>query len=127
MITNKKLNDETRERLKEFREKNNLSQFDFAQALGIEQPSYSQYETGKNANLSTQKQRILEREFGLNIEWLWTGEGEMKIEPMKVEERMSVYGNSKLIDIIESQQKTIYSQQQTIDYLIGKNRGAGAV
>lgn len=46
---------------------------------------------------------------------------------MKVEERMSVYGNSKLIDIIESQQKTIYSQQQTIDYLIGKNRGAGAV
>lgn len=67
------------ERLSAFRLEKRLSQQDIASALGISQPSYGKAENGHNF-LSPENLSKLNEIYGLNINWLLTGKGEM-LEP----------------------------------------------
>ena len=63
------------ERIKKVRKREDLTQQEFADRLGMKRNSIAQVESGRN----TSDQTIISicREFGVNEEWLLTGEGEM--------------------------------------------------
>lgn len=67
-------------RIKEIRRVYSLNQTQFAEKIGLKQPTIAGYENGKDVPLST----IITicRTFpGINENWLLTGEGKMAIEP----------------------------------------------
>jgi transcriptional regulator with XRE-family HTH domain len=148
MSINNKLTEDVRKRLVIFRKSKKITQDDIAAAFGINQPAYSQYENGKNKMLSKAKQTILKDRFGLNIDWLFTGIGEMIVcdkqknndfSEHDIEEKgkkitidyseyMELKGQIKeQMKLIYSQQKTIEANSRTIDNLTKKNGNAGAV
>jgi len=74
------------ERLKFIRQALGKTQKEMAQLLGVSLRAYQMYEEGKT-NIPLPKLRILASQFGVNINWLLTGEGEpfltLKEEPVK--------------------------------------------
>lgn len=64
------------ERVKKVRQALGLTQEQFSQRLGVKRPAISQVEKGFN-NLSEQMLLAICREYGVNENWLRTGEGEM--------------------------------------------------
>lgn len=72
------------ERIKAVRKKNNLTQTEFAEKLSSTMSSISQIERGV-LNPSRQMTDLISREFGINREWLETGEGEMESPKTKFE------------------------------------------
>ena len=73
------------DRIRQIRKLNNLSMDSFGEKVGISKVSVSRIEAGIN-NPSTQTIMLICREFGLNEEWLKTGEGEMYCEVSQEEE-----------------------------------------
>ena len=65
-----------KDRLREVREHFGLSMEKFGSRIGIGKASISLLESGKN-NPSVQTITLICREFGVNEQWLRTGEGEM--------------------------------------------------
>lgn len=65
-----------KERIRKVREHFGLSMEKFGSRIGIGKTSVSLLESGKN-NPSTQTVALICREFGVNEQWLRTGEGEM--------------------------------------------------
>jgi len=65
-----------RDRLQEVRRTYNVTQRQFAKRVGVTSQLVSMMETGK-AQLSHLTAKAIESEFGVNHEWLMTGEGEM--------------------------------------------------
>lgn len=65
-----------KERIRKVREHFGLSMEKFGARIGIGKTSVSLLESGKN-NPSTQTVALICREFGVNEQWLRTGEGEM--------------------------------------------------
>lgn len=63
------------ERLRSVRKKLGLNQEQFGQAIGLSNTAISKLEQGEN-NLTEQTLKAICREFGVNIGWLRTGEGE---------------------------------------------------
>ena len=70
------------ERLKQLRLALGKSQKDFAAAIHISQPSYTQYETGIRPPRDMTISQICTT-FNVNEEWLRTGNGEMFNQPQK--------------------------------------------
>lgn len=64
------------ERLKEIRKTLNLSQKDFAKALGIGQSTWAMIEVGKR-ELKDRHIKLICTIFSINEQWLRTGEGSM--------------------------------------------------
>lgn len=64
-------------RIKQIRKEHGLTQTEFGNRIGISNPSVSTIESGKNSP-SGQTIKAICREFGINEEWLRTGEGERK-------------------------------------------------
>ncbi|WP_055153374.1 helix-turn-helix domain-containing protein [Faecalicatena contorta] len=64
------------ERVKRLRKSLDLTQQKFADALGVKRNTVAQWECGINA-LTDQVITSICREFGVNEDWLRTGEGEM--------------------------------------------------
>ncbi|MDD7543010.1 MAG: helix-turn-helix transcriptional regulator [Peptoniphilaceae bacterium] len=64
------------ERVKEIRQALELSGAKFGEALGVSRMAISLIETGKN-NLTEAMLLAICREYGVNENWLRTGEGEM--------------------------------------------------
>lgn len=62
--------------IKQLRDSLGLTQQKFADRIGIKQATLSTAESGKS-NLSRQALLSISREFGVRLEWLETGEGEM--------------------------------------------------
>lgn len=73
------------ERLKELRKKLGLTQQEFAERLGIKRNAVTNYEVGRNAPADMVVSLIC-REFGVNEEWLRTGEGPQFIEITRAEQ-----------------------------------------
>jgi transcriptional regulator with XRE-family HTH domain len=73
------------ERLKELRKKLGLTQQEFAEKLGIKRNAVTNYEVGRNAPADMVVSLIC-REFGVNEEWLRTGEGPQFIEITRAEQ-----------------------------------------
>ena len=65
-------------RIKEVRKAENLTQQAFADRLGIKQNTVASYEMGR-IGISDAVVTSICREFSINENWLRTGEGEMKI------------------------------------------------
>lgn len=64
------------ENLKKLRESLGLTQMKFAARIGLTQGTLSAVESNKSA-MSRQSLMSISREFGVRLEWLETGEGEM--------------------------------------------------
>ena len=62
--------------IKRLREELGLTQQKFAEQVGIKQGTLSAVESNKS-NISRQVLMLISREFGVRLEWLETGEGEM--------------------------------------------------
>lgn len=69
------------DRLKKLRKEKGLTLKQFGKTIGITDASVSQMETGK-IGLSNQTIHSICREFGVNENWLRTGEGEMSLSPI---------------------------------------------
>lgn len=67
-------------RFKEIREKLNLSQEEFGNAIGIKRSGISNIESGQRA-VSERHIKLLRSAFNVNEHWLRTGEGEMFHQP----------------------------------------------
>lgn len=66
-------------RIKEIRRVYNLNQTQFAEKIGLKQPTIAGYENGKDVPMSTIV-TICQIFPEINKVWLCTGEGEMKLE-----------------------------------------------
>lgn len=64
------------ERLKELRKKLGLTQQEFADRLKIKRGAIANYEIGRNVPIDAVLS-LISREFGVNLGWLRTGDGEM--------------------------------------------------
>lgn len=64
-------------RIKQIRKEHGLTQADFGERVGITYSAVSSLELGKSSP-SGQTVKAICREFGINEEWLRTGEGERK-------------------------------------------------
>ena len=65
------------ERLRAVRETLNKSQSEFASSIGLKQGSYSDIEKGKTKSITTQTIMLLEYVHNVNIDYLYTGNGDM--------------------------------------------------
>lgn len=63
-------------RIKELRKYLNLTQDEFGNKLGIKKSAVSKIEKGENG-VTDQMIKLMVKEFGVNENWLRTGEGEM--------------------------------------------------
>jgi transcriptional regulator with XRE-family HTH domain len=54
-----------------------ISQTEFANRLGVSQPSLSDIEKGKTVNIDERNIKLICREFNVNEHWLRTGEGQI--------------------------------------------------
>lgn len=66
-----------KDRIKKVRKTNNLTMEQFGNRIGITKSSVSLLESGKNSP-SEQTLRLICKEFNVNIDWLQTGNGEMR-------------------------------------------------
>ena len=64
------------ERVKLVRNEKSLTQDDFGNAIGVTRAAIANIENGKR-NVTDQMRRSICREFGVNEDWLLTGEGDM--------------------------------------------------
>jgi transcriptional regulator with XRE-family HTH domain len=67
---------EVGDRLRLLRQKLGLTQSKMAQKLGVTLNTYQRYELG-DRNLTVEKLQLLRKLFGVNLNWLLTGEGGM--------------------------------------------------
>lgn len=72
------------ERIKKIREEHGLNMREFGQRIGSDAAAISRYESGSRTPSNAVLLSIA-REFGVRIEWLKTGEGEMK-DPILTDE-----------------------------------------
>ena len=70
---------ELKDRLQELRQAYSLSQRQLAKRLGVTSQLISMMETGKS-QISHLTAKAIESEFGVNHEWLMTGQGEMMVK-----------------------------------------------
>lgn len=77
-----------KDRIKKIRTNNKLSMEKFGERIGITRSSVCKLESGEN-NPSEQTIKLICKEFGINKDWLLTGEGEPTIEACQ-EERYSI-------------------------------------
>jgi len=68
---------ELSDRLRKVRKDLGLSQLDFAKSIGLKQGSYSGLETGAKKALSNAVKELLVLQYGVSIDWLESGEGNM--------------------------------------------------
>lgn len=73
-----------KDRIKQIRKSENLTQVEFAERLGISASNVISYENGLRSPSASGIQNIC-RTFGINEQWLLTGEGEMKSESKEEE------------------------------------------
>ena len=71
------------QRLKAVRKKIGLTQEEMADVLGLKQGSYSDIERGKTKEISGGTKKILENEYGVNIDYLYRKSESMSIDDAK--------------------------------------------
>lgn len=73
------------ERLKQLIEALGLSQREFSREVGLSSGALSQLMAGRSTSLSGNALTAINRRFGVDINWLLTGEGEMFLTPATVD------------------------------------------
>lgn len=114
MIDNKSV---AKERLIKLRTYLGLSSKDFAAQAGIDPSNYSSIETGKRS-FGNRVMRDICNTFGVNIDWLLTGEGEMLKESTPKEEK-SPQGGVTIPDdvwnVIKNQAESLKDQAASLE------------
>ena len=82
-----------KDRLKELRKCEGLTQQEFADAIGIQRGTYAKYEVGRNEPIDAVVKLICDT-FHVNEVWLRTGKGEMRVEIPKDDELMALINKS---------------------------------
>ncbi len=99
-------------RLKLIRKALGLKQDKFAEMLGLAQGSYSQIESGTKGSITKQTMIILKYRFNINIDFLYGNS-----QTMFLNENKNSNDNNVIEDRIVMLEKTIYSQQKTIELM----------
>ena len=114
---------EVGKRLKEIRSYFHISQKDFATKYGISQQALSRYEMGKSY-ISDEIKKSLAKEFGININWLLTGEGKMFLkeektvsdnQPSKIKHKLSYEEMLPILNEIGS--LNIFQKERLADFI----------
>ena len=82
-----------KDRIKQIRKSNNLTQQEFASRLGVSRSGVASYESGEREPISAVIALIC-REFGINEDWLRTGEGPMKRSTSREDEIEAMVTNA---------------------------------
>ena len=82
-----------KDRIKQIRKFHNLTQQEFADRIGCSRSGLANYESGRNEPLDPIITSIC-REFGINEEWLRTGEGPMKRSTSREDEIETMVTNA---------------------------------
>lgn len=113
-----------KDRLKEIRNNENMTMEEFGNCLGVTKTAISRLEKGER-NLTNQMIKSICERFGINEEWLRTGEGEMYNLPEDktaavvselLEESNPVY--DAVISIVQTYQKLDEKSQKVLDNFI---------
>lgn len=89
-----------RVRLKEVRKALGLTQDKFSKELGVSKPTYVRYELGEiwpNATMLS----IMTIKYDINLNWLLTGEGEMFLEVVEVDEKYRELFSYMKVPVVE--------------------------
>lgn len=86
---------EALERLKKFRKALTLSQESFAKPMGLSQSRYASYESGQN-KLPYSLLESMVFSYGLNVNWLITGDGSMQ------QDMPDLQGYTQVIDAVST-------------------------
>lgn len=111
---------ELKDRLKQIRKDNKLSQVALGKIIGISSSQIACYETGYR-EITERTINDICRELNVNKEWLLTGEGEMYLIPKQDEElaealaEITISENEKLKEIV---QKMIKLDDKYIDSIL---------
>lgn len=105
------------ERLKQLVELKGISSRAFALSIGVSSQVFGKYLKDREPSYDTLR-RIIETYDDISAEWLLTGKGEMLKK--NAEESQITEDNSRLWALIESQTRTIESQQRTIEVFAQK-------
>lgn len=89
-----------KDRIKLLRKELHLTQQEFADQLGIKRNTIATYEIGRNEPIDAVIQLICSK-FGVNEEWLRTGEGDMFIE-LDPEDELMIWAGTVLKEKPES-------------------------
>lgn len=98
----------TGERIKKLRKHLDLTQQKFGERLGIKGNTVAQYELGRNEPIDAVLS-LMCREFGVNEEWLRTGEGEM-FEELTEQQKLMKY----TARLLKNQDSAIATAIQTL-------------
>ncbi len=113
-----------KDRLKKIRNNENMTMEEFGNCLGVTKTAISRLEKGER-NLTNQMIKSICERFGINEEWLRTGEGEMYNMPEDktaavvselLEESNPVY--DAVISIVQTYQKLDEKSQKVLDNFI---------
>ena len=96
-----------KDRIKEVRKANKLSQTDFGKSLGVSRDIIANLETGRVEPTELIKKSI-SNEFGVSLEWLETGEGEM-MQNLSRDEEIAQFVGKALSHQNDSYQKRLIS------------------
>ena len=106
-----------KDRIRKIRRDLDLTQQEFADRIGIKRNTIANYETGRNEPIDSVVSLIC-REFGVNEEWLRTGEGEM-FEQITEQQKLLKYTGMLLKDkdsaIVNAIQSFIVTYEQLDD------------
>ena len=113
-------------RIKELRKHLNLTQDDFGARIGIKKSAVSQLESGKNAP-SPQTVLMICDQFGVNRDWLVTGNGPMFLQRTK-EDQLGDLFREVALDPEDAFRKKIFlglaklnpEDWKTVEYLVDK-------
>lgn len=122
-----------KDRIKEIRKLNGLTQTEFAKKLGIKQNTVAVYEMGKSG-ISDGMINSICRTFDISEDWLRTGNGDMKVKKPKYDGKLSRYlaeinsGDDDFIkDFIEAYMELDEDSKKALrilaDNMVQKRRG----
>lgn len=103
----------TKERIKQIRKKEGLTQTQFGERIGVKGNTITNYETG----LRTPTDAVLKsicREFNVNEDWLRTGEGEM-FKPLSRSETIAKFAGELMKDEDDSFRRQLVEALAQLD------------
>jgi transcriptional regulator with XRE-family HTH domain len=112
LVTRKEVN-RLKDRIKKLRKELDLTQRALADRIGMKQNTIATYEMGR-ANPSDQCIRSICREFGVNENWLRTGEGEMFVE-LSIDKQIATFIGSTQLAAGDSFKKRFISMLSRLD------------
>lgn len=104
---------EISDRIREIRENQGMTRAQFAERLGITAAEITNVEFGKIKNMASKESlfRSIAAEFGVSLDWIKTGEGEMYVQIPSIQKDPVVEGFLKFLRDRTPEQKAMIAEQ----------------